>query len=138
MLKDVTWKQGMTLDELELKVIEAAFYNNHSVKIKTAESLGIAKRTLDKKLKELQIENENTGYSGEYQFLGDDVESQNEAREAREREKSAKAMVKAHKKAISSAKVDDAPDSKPKIKKNIKTKMTPKGLKENVVGKSLQ
>ena len=47
---DLLWQPGMTLDQVERRVIEQAlkFYQNN--KTRTAQSLGIAIRTLDNKL----------------------------------------------------------------------------------------
>ncbi len=60
-MSDVQWQPGMTIDDIERDVIMKAYRFYGQNKTKTAESLGIAVRTLDAKLQSydlLKAENE--------------------------------------------------------------------------------
>lgn len=52
----VYWSPGMTLDSLEQLVIAKAFKHYHGNKTATANSLGIAIRTLENKLEKYEME----------------------------------------------------------------------------------
>ena len=92
MFNMVMWQPGMTLKEMELEVIEASYNYHNQKKVATARALGIAKRTLDKKIKELEKLNAKRnsekviGETGQEAYrkkkgyepgacIGDDVES---------------------------------------------------------------
>lgn len=47
---NINWSPGMTIDYVEREVIKAALQYHQGNKTKTADSLGIAIRTLDNKL----------------------------------------------------------------------------------------
>lgn len=54
----INWSPGMTLDYVEKQVIKAALAYHSGNKTKTADSLGIAIRTLDNKLARYKQEDE--------------------------------------------------------------------------------
>ncbi len=50
MINDILWQPGITLEEMEKKIILAALRHYSGNKTKTADALDIAIRTLDYKL----------------------------------------------------------------------------------------
>lgn len=68
-MNTITWQPGVTLDEIEKKIILAALRHYSGNKTKTADALNIAIRTLDYKLDRYK----NKGDKNEKK---DDVDSQ--------------------------------------------------------------
>lgn len=76
----ITWFPGMSLDALERQVIERALVHYQGNKTRTAQALGIAKRTLDAKLERIEEEK-----NAELQRQTKRIEREREFREKAER-----------------------------------------------------
>jgi len=99
-MREINWQPGVTLEDIELQVIDKAYRFFEGNKTKTANALGIAIRTLDNKLskmygsKEEETKDDGNTSSGRVHLEPNDKISQKQTLHVRERDKIQKVSSK--------------------------------------------